>query len=146
MCATRVAKKEGCMMRYLLSVVVALVLLAGPAPRASASELWCETDPLVVITTPGGSQVPIYATNSALGLEHLPAVQVARISYTAISTEGGLATAVLLDVLVPEDELSDHFATRSVVSTGPLKSGTILASASGFSGQAMQMQFKLNVP
>jgi hypothetical protein len=122
------------------------VLLTGPAPRASASEQWCETDPLVVVITPGGSVAPLYVTNSAWGLEHLAAVQTARISFTAIATEGGLATVVVLEVLVPEDPFAEHFETRSVVSTGPLKSGSILASAAGFSGQAMHMEFKLDMP
>lgn len=48
---------------------------------------WCETDPLEVIVAPGGSSVPVYVTNAALGTEHLPAVQVAVVSGQAMDLQ-----------------------------------------------------------
>ncbi len=70
----------------------------------------------------------------------------ARIGYTAQPVQGGRATLVHLEVLVPGDLFDDHFATRSVASSGPLGSGTVYATASGYSGQAMTMVFTLAVP
>jgi hypothetical protein len=87
--------------------------------------------------------VPIFVTNAALGLEHLPAVQLATISYTAKSA--GTSTLVKLTVTVPDDLFDSHFASRTTASMGPLATGSVLASASGFSGAAMNMQFMLDV-
>jgi hypothetical protein len=134
------------MMRVLSSAIAALVLALALVPAAAASAEWCEYDPLVVISTPGGATVPVYVTSGALGTEHLAAVMSAAISYSATSAEGGEATVVRMTVLIPDDEFASHFATRSVVSTGPLKTGLLLAEATGFSGQAMPLQFKLAVP
>jgi hypothetical protein len=126
--------------------MVALLLLVGSASGVAAGEQWCEVDPLVVITTPGGSSVPIFATNGAQGLEHLVALETAHISYTVTAAEGGTATVVTMQVLIAGDPFESHFETRSITSTGPLKTGTVLATARGYSGQVMHMQFKLNVP
>ncbi len=134
------------MKRFSRSAVLALLLVAAFVPMVGASDQWCEDDPVVVIKTPGGSLVTVYVTNGARGVEHLPAVLSAQINYTATSTDGQSATLVQMSVLIPDDEFDDHFETRSTVSTGPMKTGTILATASGFSGQAMFMTFKLNVP
>ena len=51
-----------------------------------------------------------------------------------------------MEVLIPGDVFDSRFETRSTVSTLPLKTGTILAQASGFSGQTMYLQFTLGVP
>jgi hypothetical protein len=129
-----------------LVLAVAGLLALVPAPPARASDQWCEDDPLVVITTPGGAAVPLYVTKRGLGLEHLAAVQLGRVSYTALAAAGGGATLVQLAVTIPDDAFGVHFATQAVVSTGPLGAGTVYADASGFSGQGMPMQFILDVP
>lgn len=136
--------------RYLLSaisvILAAIVLLATGVPAADASAQWCEEDPLVVIQTPGGSLVPLYVTNGALGAEHLPAVLAAGIGYTVKSVESGGATLVKVQVQVPDDLYGYQFETRSTVSTGPLKTGAIYATTQGFSSQVMQLEFKLQTP
>ncbi len=129
--------------RYFFAALLAALCLALLSAPASAGEQWCEDDPLVVITTPGGAQVPIYVTSAALGLDHLPAVQQATISYTAKAA--GSSTLVQMNVTIPDDLFDSHFATRTTASTGPLATGTVLATASGFSGAAMNMQFMLDV-
>jgi len=78
----------------LLSILVAVLLVAGLAPGASASDGWCDTDPVLLITTPGGSQVPVFVNTGAWGAEHLPAAQIARIGYTATPKGSDKATAV----------------------------------------------------
>ena len=131
------------MSRFLPAVLVALLLLAALAPSAGATEQWCEDDPLVIVRTPRGNLVPVYVNNGAKGLEHLPAVLAARIRYTAQPAIGG--TLVSMDVTIPDDWFDDHFDTRTAVTTGPANTGTRLAAASGYSGEAMRVQFKLKV-
>ena len=124
-------------------------LLAGGARApavAQAGEQWCETDPLVVITTPGGALVPVCVTNGAAGLEHLLLVQLAEMSYTAARVDGTKATLVKLLVTVPTGWGGQRFATSSVVSTGPFKTGMVLGAATGQSGKPMRIEFKLGTP
>ncbi len=127
-----------------LGLVVAVLAAFVPATRAGIE--WCDTDPLVLIETPGGALVPVFVTTGALGTEHLPAVLLARMSYTAQPVEGGTATLVHLDVTVPDDLFGSHFPTRSTASSGPLATGTIYATTSGHSGEVMALTFKLAVP
>ena len=130
--------------RLVSGLLIALFLVAfAPASVATASDQWCEDDPPIVIDTPGGALVTLYVTDSALGVQHLPAVQLASI--TADVSPAGSGTLIHVHVLVPSDAFDGHFATRSVVSTGPFATGTIDATASGFSGQTMAMAFTLLV-
>lgn len=129
-------------LRLLASAMLAAVLTASLGSGAAAGDQWCEWDPVVVITTPGGSIVPVYVTNGAEGAEHSPAVLVARMSYTAQPTWDGGGTLVHLTVVIPGDHFGD-FAAASVVSSGPLKTGTIFAGTTGRSNAPMQMVFAL---
>jgi hypothetical protein len=132
------------MKRRLFAATAALGAVGLLAPAAHAGDQWCEDDPLVVIKTPGGSLVALYVTNAALGVEHLPAVLLAKIDYTV--SRAGPSTNVHMTVTIPSDMFDSHFPTRSTVSTGPLATGTIYATAEGESGKAMRMQFILPVP
>lgn len=129
----------------LLTLCVAVLLAVGPALSARAMEEWCEDDPPVLITTPGGALVPVYVTSGGLGLQHLPAVQLAKISYLAQPTQGGQGTLVKMRVVVPGDAFSSTFATRTTVSTLAWGMGTVYASASGSATQPMDMTFQLGV-
>ena len=120
--------------------------MLGSAGGASAAEQWCETDPLVVIVTPSGKLVPLFVTTGAESILRLAQAQIARIEYAVSPSESGRATRVSMTVTVPLGLDGTQFATRSVVSTGPLKTGSILASVSGTSGHAMRMEFKLDAP
>ena len=137
---------RGGMARALVAVLLALVVLAGPTAPAGAGEEWCESDPVVPITTPKGNVVAVYVLTGAQGPEHLPAVLAAEYRYTATAAAGGAGTLVELDVLVPPGGAAAPFATRSAASTGPLQTGTALASATGWSGQPMRLRFELAVP
>jgi len=128
--------------RLVLGSVIMLFFLACvPATVATASDQWCEDDPPLVLHTPGGALLTVYVTDSALGAQHLPAVQLASI--TATVSPAGNGTLIHMQVLVPGDGFDGHFPTRSVVSTGPFATGTIYATASGYSGQTMAMTFTL---
>jgi hypothetical protein len=134
------------MTKFVAGALVVLALLAGSRADALAGEQWCETDPLVVITTPNGAPVPVFVTNGAAGIEHLVYAQLAEIRYTTGSVEGAAATLVRMTVTVPSGIGGSRFETSSVVSTGPLKTGTILAATKGMSDQTMRMEFKLDTP
>ncbi len=130
----------------LLSILVALLLLAGLAPGVSASDGWCDTDPVLLITTPSGSQVPVFVNTGARGAEHLPAAQIAQIAYTATPKGNDKATNVTVTVVVPSDAFRTSFETRSGVSTGAFQTGTVYAQTTGYSAQTMTMQFVLSMP
>jgi hypothetical protein len=134
------------MVRSVVAVLLALSVLVGHAGPAGAGEEWCESDPIVPVTTPKGNVVPVYVLTGGQGLEHLPAVLAAQYQYTAASTSGGTGTLVELDVLVPTGTSGGPFATRSTASTGPVNTGVILASAAGWSGGPMRLRFELAVP
>jgi hypothetical protein len=133
------------MARAFVALGMALLLLAGSA-TGGASEEWCEYDPVVLVTTPGGIPVPVYLLVGAAGVEHLPLVIAAQHSYVIEAGGGGRATQVRLQVLVPNRLDGGVFATRVTASTGPLGTGTILGTTTGTSGSPMTLRFKLDVP
>ena len=134
------------MRRVLTAGIVAVLLLCAVVPGAVAGGKWCDTDPLVLVETPGGALVPVYVTSGALGTEHLGAVLLAAISYTVKPTDSGRATLVQMDVVVPDDAFGSHFETRVTASTGPLATGTIYDTTYGYSGEVMRLVFKLDLP
>ncbi len=129
-----------------MSLLVGLLLSAGVTSGASASDEWCDTDPVLIITTPSGLHVPVYVDGGALGAEHLVAAQTAQMSYTAAPMANGSATNVKVTVMVSPDAFSSSFATRSAVSTGAFRTGTVYAETTGYSGQLMKMEFVLPTP
>ncbi len=135
------------MVRALLVALILLAGLLGPAPPVRAAE-WCDTDPLLVITTPGGHVVPVFILVGALGLAHLPAAQAASLLATSAAegTAGGRATRVTVTVVVPDDPFGGGFPTRAAASTGPLGTGTVHATAEGTSGAPMTLRFTLDIP
>ena len=127
------------------SLCAALLIWAGPASTAAAMESWCEDDPPVLISTPGGALVVVYVTTGAMGVEHLLAVQLATIRHSVKSVKGARATHVEMTVEVPNDLFGSGFPTRTTVSSGPFKTGTIYASATGHAGEPMRLAFQLPV-
>jgi hypothetical protein len=96
----------------LVSMLAGLLLSVGVAPAASADE-WCDSDPVVVISTPNGFLVPVFLNNGARGVEHLLAAQSAKVDYTVSSVANGSSTKVKLSVVVPPDIFSTSFQTRA---------------------------------
>jgi hypothetical protein len=137
------------MKRLLLSLLplVAALLCAGSlASAVSADGEWCETDPVVLVRTPAGNQAMVHVTLYGLGTEHQAALRAATISYTTQSVSGQAATDVEIQVVVPDDQSAAGFSVRSVASTLPYASGTVLASDAGKSGLAMKLRFRLDQP
>ncbi len=137
------------MVRMLLLVAVLLVAALGPVAPARAAAEWCDTDPLLLIVTPGGTVVPVFILVGARGAEHLAAAQGASLlatSGTAEATAGGRATRVTVTVSVPNDPFGDNFPTRAAAGAGPLGTGIVYASSSGVSGASMTLRFTLPIP
>ncbi|MBI2862956.1 MAG: hypothetical protein HYX94_00135 [Chloroflexi bacterium] len=133
-------------MKRLLSLgVIVLLLMSAFAPTAFAGWFWCEDDPLVRVITPAGNAVNVHVTNYGEGVENLAAVRKAEITYEVKPIAGGRGTAVSISVLIPNNS-GERFRTRTVASTGPLASGVVLDEATGGSGKAMTLSFKLDIP
>jgi hypothetical protein len=129
-----------------LSLVVLLLGLLALAPPASASNTWSDTDPVVIITTPGGHMVSVYVDNGTDGVQHLPAAQAARMTYTVKSVASGRASMVTLTSTVPCDALGTGWASRTIPSSGAFATGVVYGQAYGVCDQPMTVQFTLAVP
>ena len=132
--------------RFAVATALALIPTFALAPAAgAASDEWCDIDPIVVIKTPKGNLVPVYNTNGARGLEHQAVLPLSKVKYTVKSAAGG-QTQVTMDVTVPNDLFDSGFPTRTKISTGPMGTLDVLATAEGTSGKAMRVQFTLETP
>jgi hypothetical protein len=131
--------------RMVIFPILALLLGAALAPPALASNSWSDTDPRLVIVTPAGHRLPVHLTIGVLGVEHLPAARAAVVGYTVQPSASGTATAVALTVTVPNDSLSPHFQTRTIVSSERFGAGVVYGQAYGSSGHPMQVSFTLPV-
>jgi hypothetical protein len=129
-----------------LSLVVLVLVFVAQAPPAGASNTWSDTDPVVVIATPGGHLWPVYVDNGTDGVQHLPAAQVAKMTYSVKSVASGRETMVTLTSTVPCDVLGTGWGTRAIPSSGAFATGTIYAQAYGTCGQPMTTQFTLPLP
>ena len=87
----------------------------------------------------------VHVTNYGLGAQYLPAVQAAKTWHTRQAVPGQPATDVWVYSVIPNYQFQ-RFAVRSVTSTGLDATGTILASATGLSGDRLTMHFRLDVP
>ena len=90
------------MARVLVAVSVVLLLVTGSVRDSYASEEWCEYDPLVLVTTPGGNIIPVYVlTGADAGPENLPLVTRQQHSRTAEPTEWGSGHPGQVEVWCP---------------------------------------------
>ena len=128
-----------------LSFVVLLLVLAAQVPSASAANTWSDTDPVVVITTPGGHLVSVYVDNGTNPADHVAAAQLAWMTYSVKSTDSGNATMVTLTSIVPCDASGSGWQTRMIPSSAPFASGIVYGQAFGTCGQPMTVQFRLDV-
>jgi len=125
--------------------------LPGARPALAWSE-WCDSDPLLLIRTPSGRIVPVFYLTGVYGERYLVAGLLGNLSATysvdAVETAAGPATAVELQVTVPDGLLfgGRSFPTRVLVSQGPAGSLAVYGSATGESGAPMTVRFTLDVP
>jgi hypothetical protein len=105
---------------------------------------WCDWDPIVPIITPAGNLVLLYDsvwTTSPLYL----ALPVSSYTVSRVYLKGQALTAVDMVISVPAGLLF-RYSTLNMVTTGPLGSGQVLASATGNSGTPVHLKFTLNKP
>jgi hypothetical protein len=151
--------------RIALSSLLAGTLTAVAAPVAFGAADWCEDDPLVVIKTPTGKQLPLHVTNYAEGLENQPYLALVPdnqevsnpwISWTVVQSKkkglkapaGTIAGAVLWDVVIsvtiqttPGD--GKRFRTKTVASSGEFGRGTVYGEARGVANRIMELRFSI---
>ena len=123
---------------------VAVLLRAAPA--AEAADEWCDIDPPVIIRTPKGRLVTVYALIGAQGLLAALLNELAAVSYTVASANNGTATLVTLKATVHKTLLTGSCPTRVKVTSGLLGLGTSYGEATGTAGTSMTVKFLLNVP
>ena len=133
------------MRRVMLAGLLAGVVAAAGGGSALAWSSFCDWDPSVLIVTPAGNVVPVYASvwTSALTNVGLPVeTYTTRRVYDAA---GDPETAVDMTITVPAGLLT-QFQVTDEVTTGLLGGGTVLARASGWSGTAVHLAFVLREP
>ena len=133
------------MKRVLLAAMVAAGIVVASPASAGAWSTYCDWDPLVLVVTPSGHIVAVYDsvwTPSVLNLG------VPLESYTVSRTysrRGAPETLVDMTISVPTGLLF-RYPTTDEVTSGLLGSGTVYASASGYSGTPVHLKFVLNTP
>jgi hypothetical protein len=100
----------------------------------------------MLLTTPHGNTLLVYITQAGQGLQHLVDLEAATLSYASSSTNrpdgpGELATVFHVSVTIPNDPVDGSFAAMVTVSSGPMASGAIYATASGSSGTTFTLTF-----
>jgi hypothetical protein len=126
------------------AAMAAGLAFATPVSAAAGME-WCDWDPIVPIFTPAGNLVLLYDsvwTTTPLFL----AVPVSSYTVSRVYGLNGQAlTAVDVVINVPTGLLF-RYSTLNMVTTGPLGSGKVLASATGTSGTPVHLKFTLDKP
>jgi hypothetical protein len=133
------------MKKFLVAAMAAAGLLVAAPAQAGAMMEWCDWDPIVPIITPAGNVVLLYDsvwTTSPLYLGlPISSYTVSRV----YGLKGQALTAVDVVINVPTGLLF-RYSTLDMVTTGPLGSGQVLASATGSSGTPVHLKFTLNKP
>jgi hypothetical protein len=124
--------------------LLCLAISAIGATSALASDTWCDTDPPVLVQTPGGHTVAVYVSDGG-PVEHVASLLVPQISYSVVAVQGGTATDVTMIVTVPGDLLGTGYAVSSEVWSGLARTGVEYASAQGTAGQPLRLRFRLPV-
>jgi hypothetical protein len=136
-------------MRALVVALAAVVALLWPgAPVAHAWDEWCDTDPLLVVITPGGAIVPAFYLTGVYGERNVVAGLLGNLSASYTVQRAGTGTRVEVRVTVPDGVLGSEsdFPTRVKVSQGPFGTLKVYGTAQGTSGDPMIVTFTLPVP
>jgi hypothetical protein len=127
----------------LIAGVLAVGAIGTQISQVGAAEYFCDWDPPVLVSTPGGNLETVYVsvwTSSYLNIGLPVASYTATRGYDA---GGSPVTNVDMAVYVPAGLLW-RFKTVSQVSTGLLGGGSVLATASGNSGSTTHLRFTLH--
>jgi hypothetical protein len=161
--------------RLMLSTVLAGSATAILTPVVFADADWCDDDPMVRIMTPTGLVLPVNITNYALGnhlgalkmVHNNPTAPFINYTVEAVKGKGpsgdnglgsgnanGRHTAqeweVNMTIVIPGhpiagDAVEGKFKVKTVVSTEPNASGTILARGEGWSDKPMRVRFTFTI-
>ena len=126
------------------AAVLGLVALQLAAVPALASETWCDTDPPVLVQTPGGDVRIVFVVDSG-PIQYLTQLLTPSVSTEVRSVQSGAATQVSVDVTV-RPLLGMTFPVHSEIWSGPLRTGSLLSTRDGSAGTAMHHVFILDVP
>jgi hypothetical protein len=130
--------------RLLISGALLVGMMGTQVTQAAAMEVYCDSDPPVAIITPAGHLAVVYVDVYS----QLPLVALPLESHTVTRTydaAGNPVTQVDMAVTSPAGLLL-QFRTHTVVSTGLLGSGKVLASSYGSTGQTTHLRFTINQP
>jgi hypothetical protein len=131
------------MRKLVLSAAAASAAAALSVGSAAAWAAYCDWDPSVLIVTPAGNVVPVYAsvwTSSPLDIGLPVESYTATRGYTA---SGDPVTDVDMAITVPAGALF-QFQVSDEVTTGLLGGGQVLAKAGGWSGKTVHLKFVLH--
>jgi hypothetical protein len=122
-------------------------VLPGAAPAAAWSE-WCDTDPVLLVRTPGGQLVPIFFLTGVYGERYAVSGLLANLSadYTAEPVAEGTAVEVRVTVPAGGRLFGSRIPTRLLVTQGPQGTLATYGGATGESGEPMIVRFTLDVP
>ena len=132
------------MKRLLISGALLVGMLGTQVTQVAAMESYCDSDPPVAVITPSGHLTVVYVDVYS----QLPLVALPLESHTATrayDADGNPVTQVDMTVTSPAASLL-QFRTYTVVSTGLLGGGQVLASTYGSSGQTAHLRFTLPQP
>jgi hypothetical protein len=126
-------------MRRIVAIlaVTASGLILSSSP-ASAYYSWCSEDPLLSLTAPSGSTERVYVTDYASPEYEAQLAQV-QVSYTISKRQSTYDGTVLVYVPRPEHQA---FVVRTVVSTGPDGTGSVLGAGWGRAGKPYRVAFQ----
>jgi hypothetical protein len=129
----------------MVAAAMAAGLVFATPVSAGAMMEWCDWDPIVPIVTPGGNIVLVFDSVWTSSPLHL-AIPLATYTVSRVyGDDDQPLTAVDMVISVPSGLLF-QFKTRNMVTTGPLGSGQVLASAYGTSGAPVHLKFTLSQP
>jgi hypothetical protein len=129
------------MKRWSIAAAAAGFLAVCVAIPAQAAE-WCVHDPAISIHTSSGPSFTVYVTEGVQGLQHQPALALAKATYRARGAGENSVVVTIYDY-IPSDA-SGTFATMMVVSSKPFGAGVVYGSSYGTSGSTMSVVFWVN--
>jgi hypothetical protein len=131
--------------KMVVAAALAVGLLFASPSSAAAWATFCDWDPLILVVTPGGHIVPVYAsvwTSSPLNL----GLPLASYKASRVYDVGGNPhTAIDMTIWVPAGLLF-QFQTYDMATSGLLGTGTVYAAKYGRSGTLTHLYYTLPQP
>ena len=130
--------------RAALGAGLAGVAAGRAAPGAGAADYWCDSDPPLVVRTPGGRHVTVYCLTGVQGPAHAVAGLLGNLTLSYTAAAAGHRTRVEVTATVPCGP-GGPYRTRLTVSDLPLGGGTVHGQTTGTCDKPMTVAFFLDV-